>query len=100
VKSFSSLKTYSERTGQDSHSRMIEWSIFRKAGPPVKGEPTRLYRPEDYDFSLTANAAAVDAGMVLPGVTDGFTGSAPDLGALEFGSPVPTYGPRPLTEQP
>ena len=79
---------------------MIEWSIFRKAGAPVKSDPTRLYRPEDYDFSLMANSAAVDAGMVLPGITDGYTGNAPDLGALEFGSPVPTYGPRPLTEQP
>jgi hypothetical protein len=100
VQSFPSLKTYSERTGQDSHSRMIDWSIFRKAVPPAKGDPTRLYRPEDYDFSLTANSAAVDAGMVLPGITDGYTGTAPDLGALEYGLPVPTYGPRALTEQP
>jgi len=30
----------------------------------------------------------------LPTITDGFTGKAPDLGALEFGKPVPTYGPR------
>jgi hypothetical protein len=26
---------------------MIDWSIFRKAAPPILGEPTRLYRPED-----------------------------------------------------
>jgi hypothetical protein len=100
VQSFAALKSYSERTGQDSHSRMLDWSIFRKATPPLQGDPTRLYHPEDYDFSLTANSAAIDAGVLLPGVTDGYTGSAPDLGALEFGQPVPAYGPRPLTDQP
>jgi len=100
VQSFADLKTYSDRTGQDRHSRMLDWSIFRKASPPAKGEPTRLYRPEDYDFTLAPGSGAVDAGTVLPGVTDGFTGRAPDLGALESGRSVPTYGPRPLSDQP
>ena len=100
VQSFSDLKTYSARTGQDTHSRMIDWSIFRNAGPPAKDDPTRLYRPEDYDFTLAAGSAAIDAGTVLPGVTDGFTGRAPDLGALESGRVVPVYGPRPLSDQP
>ena len=31
---------------------------------------------------------------VIPNVTDNFTGAAPDLGAYEFGQPVPLYGPR------
>ena len=46
------------------------------------------------DFRLRPGSAAVDHGMVLPTVTDGFTGSAPDLGALEVGSTAPHYGPR------
>jgi hypothetical protein len=100
AQSFTDLETYSERTGQDRHSRMIDWSIFRKAGPPATGDPTRVYRPEDYDFTLAAGSAAIDAGMVLPGITDGFTGQAPDLGALESGRPVPAYGPRALANQP
>jgi hypothetical protein len=100
VQSFADLKTYSDRTGQDRHSRMIDWSIFRKASPPAAGDPTRLYRPEDHDFTLAAGSGAIDAGTVLPGVTDGFTGQAPDLGALESGRSVPLYGPRPLSEQP
>ena len=62
VQSFATLQAYSERTRQDSHSRIVAWSIFRKANPPAPGEPTRLYRPEDYDFSLIANSAAIDAG--------------------------------------
>jgi hypothetical protein len=37
----------------------------------------------------------VDRGAVIPNVTDDYSGSAPDLGALEIGAPVPHYGPRP-----
>jgi hypothetical protein len=32
--------------------------------------------------------------VVLPNVNEGFTGRAPDLGALEFGKPLPHFGPR------
>jgi len=31
--------------------------------------------------------AAIDAGVVLPGVTDGFTGRAPEVGAFGVGRP-------------
>ena len=53
-----------------------------------------LYDLEELDFRLRSGSAAVDRGMLLPTVTDGFTGSAPDLGALEVGGVVPHYGPR------
>jgi hypothetical protein len=96
AQSFPTLKACADRTGQDSHSRMIDWSTFRKASAPSPGDATRIYRPEDHDFSLAAGSLAIDAGVVLPGVTDGYEGKAPDLGALESGRPMPTYGPRPL----
>jgi hypothetical protein len=100
VQSFPSLQTYAGKTGQDTHSVMIDWSVFRNAGPPRSGDPTRIYRPDDFDFSLAAQSAAIDAGVRLPGITDGFTGKAPDLGALEYGKPPPVYGPRPIAQQP
>jgi len=31
----------------------------------------------------------------LPNINDGFSGRAPDLGAVEFGDDVPHFGPRP-----
>jgi hypothetical protein len=30
----------------------------------------------------------------LPNATGGYSGNAPDLGALELGQPLPHYGPR------
>lgn len=54
----------------------------------------KVYKAEDFDFRLKPNSAAVDRGMPLPNVNDGFTGRAPDLGALEVGKAVPHYGPR------
>ncbi len=46
------------------------------------------------DFRLKPGSAPVDKGMVIPNVTDIYTGAAPDLGALEVGMPAPHYGPR------
>jgi len=54
----------------------------------------KLYKAEDFDFRLKAGSAAIDRGVELPTITDGFAGRAPDLGALEAGQPMPTYGPR------
>jgi hypothetical protein len=54
----------------------------------------RLYKAEDFDFRLKPGSAAVDRGVAIPNVTDGFAGAAPDLGALEAGQPMPIYGPR------
>jgi len=57
-----------------SYIGMVDWSVFMNARPPAKGDPTRIYRPEDYDFTLAAGSAAIDAGVALPGVSDGHTG--------------------------
>ena len=56
----------------------------------------RLYRAEDEDFRLNPGSAAIDRGVAIPNVTDGFSGTAPDLGALETGQAPPIYGPRPV----
>lgn len=59
-----------------------------------------VYHAMDLNFRLKATSKAKDAGVVIPTVNDGFTGQAPDLGALESGKPGPTYGPRWLKKQP
>jgi hypothetical protein len=90
---FKTLKEYSDATGQDRHSILVDYDVFVKVAPPG-ADPRTLYKPADFDFQLRPNSAAVDAGVRLPGVNDGFTGRAPDLGAYEAGKPVRQYGPR------
>ena len=38
----------------------------------------KLYNAGDFDFGLKPGSAAIDRGVSLPNVTDGFTGHAPD----------------------
>ncbi len=47
------------------------------------------------DVTLAAASNAVDQALPLANVNDGFTGTAPDLGALERDCPIPLYGVRP-----
>ena len=68
--------------------------MFAGASPPSYTDYTAVYDPSQVNLTLAPTSVAIDAGMVIPNVTDGFTGSAPDLGAYEFGQPVPHYGPR------
>jgi len=90
---FKTLKEYSDATGQDKHSILVDYDVFMKVAAPGP-DPRTLYKPADFDFQLRPGSAAVDAGARLPGINDGFTGRAPDLGAYEAGKPVPQYGPR------
>jgi hypothetical protein len=95
VRRFDTLREYAEATGQDRNSREIDYSVFVSARAPDFTNPTRLYTPEEVDLRLAEGSRAIDAGIELPGLTDGFTGAAPDLGAYEHGAPLPHYGPRP-----
>ena len=56
----------------------------------------RSTRARTSTLRCVTGSAALDRGTKLPTVTDGFAGSAPDLGALERGQAPPQYGPRPL----
>ena len=92
---FATLAEYSQATGQDKNSVLVDYQIFSNVARPDQDDVSRVYKAKDLDFRLKPNAAAVDAGCILANVNDDFTGSAPDLGALEVGQPVPIYGPRP-----
>jgi hypothetical protein len=94
---FASLEEYRKGSGQDQHSILVDYDVFVRV-PMLDAQDSRtvqkVYKAEDFDFSLRAGAAAIDRGLPLPNVNDGFAGSAPDLGALEHGRPAPHYGPR------
>jgi len=46
------------------------------------------------DLRLKPGSAAENAGVAIPGINDGFAGTAPDAGAYEVGAPLPVVGPR------
>lgn len=94
TRKFKSLEEYQQATHQEQHSILIDFSDFANVRIPDKSDPQHLYKPEDFDFRLKADSRAVDAGTLLPSITDGFTGRAPDLGAYELDRPLPHYGPR------
>jgi hypothetical protein len=62
-----------------------------QAGNVVSEDPG-FAAPERQDFSLKPGAAAIDAGVPLPGFNDGWNGEAPDAGALEAGTPLWAVG--------
>ncbi len=96
-RAFGTLEAYAQATGQDQHSLMIDYSVFRNVPMLDSTDVAKLqsvYEADDFDFSLVPGSAPVDKGVHLPNVSDGFSGAAPDMGALEVGAEPPHYGPR------
>jgi hypothetical protein len=95
---YATLEEYVRDTKQDQHSVLLDYDVFVNV-PKLDAKDLlrvqKLYKASDMDFRLKAGSAAVDRGVVLPNVTDGYAGQAPDLGALEVGQAVPVWGPRP-----
>jgi len=97
TKRYATLAEYQKGTGQDAHSIAVDYDGFvRVPMLDARDDKTiqKVYKAEDFDFSLKPDAVAIDKGLVLPNINDGFAGRAPDLGALERGRPLPHYGPR------
>ena len=93
-KTYDTLADYRKGSGQDAHSITVGLDAFVNVKPTDATDPRPLYLPENMDFRLRPHSAAIDKGVELPTITDGFRGRAPDLGAYEFGSTPPHYGPE------
>lgn len=91
---FPSLKEFRKKTGFEHHGVELKDELFENVPLPEIARRGHIYPVKGYDFRLKRSSAAVDAGCLLPNVTDGFSGKAPDLGALETGKEPPHYGPR------
>jgi hypothetical protein len=94
VHRYNTLKEYSDASGNEKHSVVVDYDTFVNVTMPDKTDPQRLYKPDGLDFRLRPGSPAVDAGVEIPTITDGFSGKAPDIGAFEIGKGVPEYGPR------
>ncbi|MGC4084033.1 MAG: hypothetical protein QM736_18470 [Vicinamibacterales bacterium] len=98
ARTFSTLAEYSAATGQDTHSVLVDYDVFMhvpRLDAQDQSTVQKVYTPDGLDFRLKPGSAAVDRGTPLAGITDGFTGRAPDIGAIESGEVAPHYGPRP-----
>lgn len=88
---FSSIEQL-RRSFWEKHGVQVTMEVFASGAPfPDPPVPER----EVPDLRLKAGSAAVDAGVVIPGVNANYGGEAPDLGAYELGQELPHYGPRP-----
>jgi hypothetical protein len=58
----------------------------------VHADPSFEPEPGKQLLGLKEDSPALNAGKVIPGITDGFLGSAPDIGAYERGKPAWSAG--------
>ena len=80
-KAIKGLPAWQQASGLDAH-----------AAVDVK---TAFINFEQRDCTPTADGSLVDKGMMVEGVTEGFAGGAPDIGAIELsGSVTPEPGPQ------
>ncbi|HUU42433.1 MAG TPA: right-handed parallel beta-helix repeat-containing protein [Planctomycetota bacterium] len=91
---YASIEELGMMGGIEKHGVVVSPAgLFASGILPPKDVKTQ-FKPEVNDLRLKTGSNAVDAGLVLPNVNDGFRGNAPDLGAYELGDPLPHYGPR------
>jgi DNA-binding winged helix-turn-helix (wHTH) protein len=81
-----------------SSESLVEWlgvqyrdvEAFRRATGQERGgfsAAPLLVDPLGGDFTPKSGSPLVDRGLPIPGINDGFRGRAPDVGAIETGSP-------------
>lgn len=91
---FKSLTEYAASTGQESHGKELDETIFNHVTLPDAKNKGKVYQLAGYDFRLKPDSKAIDGGCKLPNINDDYQGRGPDLGALEYGGMVYRYGPR------
>lgn len=88
--SFSSLSQLRSSTTEANAQQLSRSSTFAQTLAYPSAPMSRYSLP---DLRLAAGTAAVDSGEVIPNINDGFTGSAPDLGAFERAGTTPPPPP-------
>jgi hypothetical protein len=94
-KPFKTLEAFQNANKQELHGIWLKTpdGLFANCKLPVSG----FEAPHTLDHAnvgLAEKSPARDKGEVLPNINNGFEGKAPDIGAYEYGQPIPHYGPR------
>jgi len=91
---FVTFEDFREKSGIERHATWVGTDVPFSSGVTVPADRKTQFPITTNDLRLAKGSKAVDAGVVLPNLDDGYAGKAPDLGAYEYGAPLPWYGPR------
>ncbi len=90
------LTTFDHSRRNDLYGMRLANNVFNqkvKLTPQVKLENNLIHADPSFEnpgkqrFGLKEGSPALNAGKVIPGISDGFTGAAPDIGAFERDRP-------------
>ncbi|TGN99735.1 hypothetical protein PN36_34615 [Candidatus Thiomargarita nelsonii] len=76
---YATLPDFTAGTGQEAHGLAVT---------------SRFADPANGDYTLSATSALIDQGVILPGINDGYAGTAPDIGAFEWDGVIQKPLPR------
>ncbi len=76
------------------HAVLVDAATAFASGARPPADVAQQVLSNSNDLRLGPRSGAVDSGQPLAGLSDGYHGKAPDLGAYELGDPLPHYGPR------
>ncbi len=85
---------FRSQSGIERHSVWLGNGSPFASGVKVPADLSEQFPITANDLRLKPQSRAVDAGLVLPNLNDGYSGKGPDLGAYELGQALPHYGPR------
>ncbi len=85
--------TFTKFPGVEFERNGFQFSLDQLAGVEYPAEPAKKYPP--VLIQLSERSSLRDRALRIPNINDSFHGDGPDQGALEFGLPIPHYGPRP-----
>ena len=71
----------------------MDYDIFVNAPKPDFTDPTHVVAVDAVDLRLSKGAVAIDAGTVLPNVTDGFSGARRTWALMNLAPRCHTTGP-------
>ena len=83
--------TYNNLTDPNGINGLKQFPPFRQPGGTLdrnwaaNDAVSEMVAPDYLDYRPRAGSTVIDAGLEIPGITDGYLGAAPDAGAYEYG---------------
>jgi hypothetical protein len=91
---YGTFDDFRSQSGIERHSVWLGNESPFASGANVPADFREQFPIAVNDLRLKPQSRAVDAGLVLPNLNDGYSGKGPDLGVYELGEAMPHYGPR------